>query len=489
MSLDSLETFPAGAERIGLVALSRRSLVYALGGLAYKGVALLTIPILARLLSPAELGLLDLAAILATLVALLAVLGTDQAVAFHESRTESQGTLWGSALAISLVGGAGLMVAGILFRAPLAAVLTGDAANAPVVAAAAAYGGVVALSAFALNAVRLHGTPRAYAVASFMLVTAEMAAALAIAWLGAGPVALIVLGWAAGATVVLFPILMRFVPTLRRPRLATVRRLLVYGSPLVPAAIAWLVGDSWIRATLARNVELAALGEYGIAYRVASVLGLVVTGFGVAWYPYLYRSPPSQVVPRASEALSILILALAGLGVALTVLSPEIIAVIAGSEYANAGEAVALLVGGMIALGAFMLIGAVVGTSGSTRRIAFAGVFGAAIQVVAAQPLIAALGLAGAALASLAGYAVAALILGATELRLLAGRGGLKTGSAALVALAGLVASAGLSGSPLVVRLLLLTAYAALLAVMASSIVGVSPVDWLRHQRTGGGPR
>lgn len=486
MSLDSLETFPAGSERIGMASLSRRSLVYALGGLAYKGVALVTIPLLARLLSPAELGLLDFAAVLATLTGLVAVLGTDQAVAYHEGRSESQGGLWSSAIAITVIGGVAIVIAALVFEGPLAQALTGDSGNGSTVAAAAAYGGVIALSALALNAVRLRGTPRAYAVASFLLITAEMAFALAIASLGAEPVALIVLGWAAGALVVLVPILIRYLPALRRPRLATVRRLVAYGAPLAPAAIAWLVGDSWIRATLARDVELATLGEYGIAYRVASVLGLAVTGFGVAWYPYLYRSPLAEVVPRASEALGRLILVLTGLGVALTLLSPEIIAIVAGSAYAGAREAVPALVGGMLALGAFMLIGAVVGTSGSNRRIAVAGVSGAALQIVAAQPLVSAYGLAGAGLASLSGYAIAALILGATELRVFTGRGGLRTGLAIIIALACLVAAAWLSATPLALRFVLLTAFAALLAILGSSIFGISLLAWSRDRGTSG---
>ena len=484
MSLDSLETFPDGSERIGMASLSRRSLIYALGGLAYKGVALITIPLLARLLSPAELGLLDFAAVLATLTGLVAVLGSDQAVAYHESRSESQGGLWGSALAITLVGGAAIVIAALIFHAPLAHALTGDAANGSIVTAAAAYGGVIALSAFALNAVRLRGTPRAYAVASFLLITSEMAVALAIAWLGAGPVALIVLGWAAGALLVLVPVLIRFLPAIGRPRVATVRRLVAYGAPLAPAVIAWLVGDSWIRATLARDIELAALGEYGIAYRVASVLGLVVTGFGVAWYPYLYRSPAAEVVPRASEALSKLILVLSGLGVALTLLSPEIIAIVAGSAYAGARDAVPALIGGMLALGAFMLIGAVVGSSGSTRRIAVAGVSGAALQIVASQPLVSAFGLTGAALASLGGYTVAAMLLGVTELRVFAGRGGLTSALAVIIAVAGLVASAWLSGTPLGFRLVLLAAFAALLAILGSSIFGISTLAPTRDRGT-----
>jgi O-antigen/teichoic acid export membrane protein len=453
MSLDTLETFPAGSERIGLASLSRQSLVYALGGLAYKGVALVTIPLLARLLSPADLGLLDLAAILASLVGLVAVFGTDQAVAFHEPRTDSPGELWGSALTTIVLAGAFIAATAAVLQVPLATVLTGDGANGPIVAAAGAYGAVVALTATGLNAVRLRGSPVAYAIASFVLVTSEMAIALTIAWLGLGSVALMVLGWAAGATLVLVAVLLRFLPRLHRPSVATIRRIAGYGAPLVPAAVAWLIGDAWIRGALARDVELTALGEYGIAYRVASLLGLVVTGFGVAWYPYLYRSPAPDIVPRASQALGMLILALGWLAVAVTALAPEIIAVVAGPAYAGAREAVAPLAGGMIALGTFVLLGAVVGSSGSTRRIAIAAGIGMAIQIAGSVPLVSAFGLFGAAWASLIGYACAALLLAATELRLLQGRNALSLLLTVMFALVGLVTASALSGFSVLVRL------------------------------------
>lgn len=453
MSLDTLETFPTGSERVGLAALGRVSLVYALGGLAYKGVALLAIPVLARVLSPGQLGLLDLAAVLASIVGLVAVLGSDQAVAFHEARTASNEAVWSSALTIVAPVGAAIATVGVLLQAPLAAILTGDASNGAVVAAAGVYGVAIALSATALNAVRLRGTPRAYAVASFLIVSAEMAVALTVALLADGSVAFMVLGWAMGATAVLVPVLVRFLPRLQRPRRETVRRLVVYGAPLVPAAMAWLVGDAWIRGMLAREVDLTALGEYGIAYRVASVLGLVVTGFGVAWYPYLYRSPAAEVVPRASHALAVLLLALATLGVVLTALSPEIIAIVAGAPYANARLAIAPLAGGMVALGAFILVGAVVGASGSTRRIAVAALIGAAVQVVASLLLVPTLGLVGGALASLAGYVLAACLLVATELRVLGGRNIIATLCVISAAVAGLIAASTASGSSAVVRM------------------------------------
>jgi O-antigen/teichoic acid export membrane protein len=469
MSLDSLETFPSEAERVGLGRLGRASLTYALGGLAYKGVALLTIPVLARLLSPAQLGVLDLAAVLASTAGLLAIVGTDQAVAFHEPRSNTPGRLWGASLAIVLGIGGLLAVAGLLLGDLIAGLLTGDPGNGGVIAAAGVYGVVLAVTTVALNAVRLHGTPVAYAAASFLIVLSEMSVALAVA-LAKGPIALMVLGWALGALVVVAPILGRFLPRPRVPSAGEIRALASFGAPLVPAAAAWLMGDAWIRGALAREVELTALGEYGIAYRIASVLGLVVTGFGVAWHPFLYRTDQAQVQRRASHALSLVLLAFAAIAVALTAFSPEIIAIVAGAAYAEARHAIGPLVGGMVALGGFVLVAAVVGASGSTRRVALAAVFGALVQVIASTVLVAGLGLVGASLASFMGYLTAALILIATEPRMLGGREGLLTGAAVLVAAAGLVVGSAVTDSPLLVRAAIVMAFLIVTALFAGVV-------------------
>jgi O-antigen/teichoic acid export membrane protein len=456
------------SEPLGLIALGRRSLTYALGGLAYKGVALLALPILARLLSPAQLGLLDFAAVLAAIVGLVAVLGTDQGVAYLEPRAGSDSGLWGSALAIVTVVGGVLGVVAAVASGTLGALLTGDAANGPVVVAAALYGWVTALTATAMNAIRLHATPRAYAVASFMVVTAEMTAALTLAWVVDAPVALMVLGWAGAALVVTVPLLLRFVPSVDRPKPSVTRRLVAFGAPLVPTAAAWLVGDAWIRAMLAQQGDLGALGEYGIAYRIASVLALAVTGFGVAWHPYLYRSPAHTVGPRASRLLAVLVLVLGIGGSGLTALSPEIIAVVAGPGYERAREVVPAFSGGAVALGGFVLVSAVVGTRGSTRKIAAAALLGMLVQVALAPMLIGAFGLAGAGLTSFLGYAAAVVILLATE-RALLRSSSWRTLLAVGVSVAAIVLSAGLQGESLTLRVAFMVGLAGLGAVILAA--------------------
>jgi O-antigen/teichoic acid export membrane protein len=463
------------SEPMGGLALGRRSLTYALGGLAYKGVAIVAVPILARLLSPAELGLLDLAAVIATIVGLSVALGSDQAVAYLEPRLGADGRVWASALALVLTATSILFVASVWLGDWIVPLLTGGSRQGAILMAAVAYGFVLALTSTALNAIRLHGSPRTYAVASFVIVTAEMAAALAVALIFESPVVLMVLAWALGALLVVGPLLIRYIPVMGKPNVQTMRRLVVFGAPLVPAAVVWLIGDAWIRTMLANEFDLHTIGEYGIAYRIASVIALVVSGFGVAWQPYIFRSPPGEIRARATGVLVYLTVALGVTGVALTALSPEVIFVVAGAEYARAADAVVGLSAGAVAMGVFVLISAVIGASGTTRFIAPAAALGLAVQLVAAPVLVPWLGLTGAGLASLSGYLVATAAL-VTHARRLLGRRAvvLVVAASCATGLGFLVAASGqewpLAGRFAVVVLAILAGGVTLIAVRRTSL-------------------
>lgn len=449
------------SEPQSLFALGRASLTYALGGFAYKGVALLSVPILARLLSPAELGLLDFAAVLASLVGLTAAVGSEQAIAYLEPRAADVRRIWGSALGVVAMFATVLVILIAVAAGPLAAAVVGDRDQAPLVTASAGYGVVVALTVLALTAVRLHGSPRAYALASFAIVTAEMAAAVTVAAVAASPVVLMVVAWAAAATVIAIPVLVRFAPRPSAPDPATMRRLATYGLPLVPAAIAWLVGDAAIRGALARFAEPAALGEYGVASRLVSVLALAVTGFGVAWHPYIYRSPTLAVAERASHALPRIAFVLLVGAAGLTLLAPELIAIIAGDPYLAARTAIPPMAVGVMATGVVVLVGAVVGASGSTRRMAAAALLGAGTQLVVAPAAVGSMGLAGAAWTSLLGAAVAAAFLLAGMRSLWRNRAGVIGLGVLLLAVLLLGVGTSAMGLPLALRVVAVTALSA----------------------------
>lgn len=416
--------------------MGRATFTYAVGGFAYKALALVSVPIFARVLAPAELGLLDLAALIAAVIGIAAALGVEQGVAYFEHRNELH-DVWEAATALVVVVAGLAVVLAVVFQEPAAALLTGNSANSGIVVAAVAYGGVIGLTSLALIAIRLRAKPRTYAVISFLTVTLEMVVALFAAAVLAAPVAVIIMGWAIGALVVIVPSSLRYVPRQRSPRLTTVRRLIAFGAPLAPAAMAWLVGDAVIRSVLAHEADLSALGQYAIAQRLASVIALVVGGFAVAWYPHIYRV--RQVVPQARRILPAVIGVCTLLAVAISAISPELLDLIAGPPYAAAYRAVPLLCAGMICLSGFVVLSGVSNASGRTQPVALAALGGLATQTVFAFILVPPIGLIGAAASSLAGYAVAVGVLVVRHLAVIIGRTGLVIGIVALAGSFGLV--------------------------------------------------
>jgi len=184
-----------------------------------------------------------------------------------------------------------------------------------------------------------------------------------------------------------------------------------FGVPLVPAAAAWVVGDLGIRAAIAHSGHLSILGEYGIAYRIASVIALVVSGFALAWQPLIYRTMRAEVFRTATQAGLGLLLVLTALALMLALAAPTIAEVTAGPAYVGAAAAVPALAAGMVAFGLFTVLAAVDGVRYRSLPIAIASLLGMAVQIVVAPTLVDSLGVAGAGIASFAGYAVGAAAL------------------------------------------------------------------------------
>jgi hypothetical protein len=88
-----------------------------------------------------------------------------------------------------------------------------------------------------------------------------------------------------------------------------------------------------------------------------------------------------------------------------------------------------------------------------------AALIGTAVQIATATVLVPAWGQGGAGLASFAGYGLAAIGLAATEVRVFAGRGGIRLGVAIIAGAVGLAAATQLAPFPLVARLAFVTLY------------------------------
>lgn len=470
----------ANAVKIG-ESLFGRSAVFVAGNLAYKAISLFAVPILARLLAPAELGLLDISVVFAGGIGLVAGAGLENAVARLRASDADEPRVWGSALAVLVVAITFVVVVSALFGPQLSTLLTGTTAHRQLFFAAAVYGSGMAAGTAGLNAVRLRGTAWQYALSAFVLVTAEMGVALALAARVPDPLLRIVYAWSGIGFVGGSILLVWQLRGVRAPNRGTVTGLLRFGLPLVPAALAWVIGDLAIRSTLGQSASLGSLGAYGIAVRIVSVLSLAVAGFGLAWHPHLYAAPPASMMIVARGALLRLAVTLSTLGACLAVASPEIVRFLGGPAYLSATSAVGPLAAGSVFLGVQVVASAAYGTQHRTAPIAVASVLGAATQVVLAPLIIPALGIAGAAIASMAGYVVAAcwLVMGMPGLLAASSRSG-RMWAAVLASGIGLLifGVVDLSNQPVVRYLIGL----ALVVLALATVLSARPAEAVQEQ-------
>jgi O-antigen/teichoic acid export membrane protein len=394
---------PAG----GLRVLAGQSLAYLAGGLAGKALALITVPVLARLLLPAQLGTLDVVASVASAFSIVAIAGTDNAVARFIPTERSPSTLWASAfLAVAVLGAVLFAIAAVASR-PIAQLLLSDREQGGLIVIGLLYGiGATAFVAL-LNVLRVRQASRRYAATTTLVLVGQMAGAVALAAIDAG-IGWILLWWGAASLAGGAWILVSARPSIARPDPGQVRRLLGFGVPLVPAVLGWVLGDLAIRAVLAGNAPLQTLGDYSIANRIVSVMALLISGFSLAWMPFIFRlsahgNPAAQLRDAAVGLTSLLGL----LAVLLGSFAPEAVAVLGGDAYADASVAVAPLAAGMLAFGLFSLLAGAAGLAMRTVDVAAASLAGVATQVIVALSAVPTQGLLGAGIASAAGYAVA----------------------------------------------------------------------------------
>ena len=394
----------------GVRSLAVASLAFLTGGVASKALGLLTVPILARVLTPGELGLLDIGAGLAATVTVLAVLGSDNAVARFLATERRSAAVWGAASIIVIGGGAVLLVVGLAARTGLAWLTTGDGARTDVIAAALVHGVATAGFVSALNVIRLTGLPRWYAVATTVTVVMQSIGGIAVAVMVPNPMAAILVWWAVTAALATAAILFVKRPRIALPAFTEVATLVRFGAPLVPAAIAWTVGDLGIRGVVAQT-DVGLLGGYSIASRIVSVMALAISGFAIAWMPFLLTTATRSEGRDARDGSLGFLAAVGSVGLAVSAFAPELVLLLGGDRYQAGGTAVAPLSGGMLAFAFLILVSGAAAVEHRTLAVAWASMGGAAVQVALGAALVPGLLLRGAAVASLAGYAVAAILL------------------------------------------------------------------------------
>ena len=323
-----------GLSRLAVRGVLWQGLSFAFG----RGLTLVAALVLARLLTPAEFGLVGLALVFVTFADLITDLGVAQGLVYFE-RDES---LRDGALALCLVTGVVLAVAALL-AAPWIAAFFGAPGVEPMVRVLSAALLASALRQVPLALLRRELAFRRVMIAELARTVAQGAVSIALAASGAGPWA-IVWGYVAGGAVctVVAWALAGYRPgmrSLRPPSGPTARRLLGYGGPAAAQVLLAALIFDVDYLIVGRVLGAQALGTYTLAFRLPQVAIIGVFGvLSAVAFPMFSRARDDPMQLKRGYLTSVRLQSAYGLaaGIGLFMVAPMLVPVAFGPRWSAA---------------------------------------------------------------------------------------------------------------------------------------------------------
>jgi O-antigen/teichoic acid export membrane protein len=195
-----------------------------------------------------------------------------------------------------------------------------------------------------------------------------------------------------------------------RPLLREMNR---FGAPLVPASLALIAMNLGDRFFLNHFAGIDEVGRYEIGVRIASAMVLLITAFRTAWPAFAYSIDDDQEAKRTYAYVLTYLVALASwLALALGLLSPWLVRLLATPAYYEGGRVVALLAFGGVAYAAYIVMAIGVGRAKRTKFNWVITGAAALVSVTLNLLLVPDNGMMGSAIAAAAAYS--AMFLGMT---------------------------------------------------------------------------
>jgi O-antigen/teichoic acid export membrane protein len=272
--------------------LGKHSLIYGLGGLVSRILAVLLLPLYTRYLSPADYGVVETLIALTTVVGIALSLGIGSAFfRFYfdsEEPAARRRVLRTSFWFIMGMATLGLVV-GVAFSSEISQLLFGTTKDARLVAAS--FVGLWAGMNWSqlTSLFRVEERSVAYVTASVLNILVTVGATLLlVVVLDKGPIGVIVGNFT--GTLAVYSVLVFY----RREQLGLefdrnlLREMNRFGIPLVPSALFLWVTNFSDRIFLVKLADTHEVGLYSVGVRIASAMVLLLTAFRMAWPAFAY---------------------------------------------------------------------------------------------------------------------------------------------------------------------------------------------------------
>ena len=180
-----------------------------------------------------------------------------------------------------------------------------------------------------------------------------------------------------------------------------------FGMPLVPSALLLWVTNFADRFILVKLVDTAEVGLYSLAVRIASAMILLLTAFRTAWPAFAYSiDSEDEAKSTYGFVLTYLVLISTWVATALTLLSPWLVHWLSAPKFASASRVVGPLAFSTVAFAGYIVIAIGVGRARRTQFNWVVSGLAAVVNIGLCFALIPSRGMMGAAIATVAAYVV-----------------------------------------------------------------------------------
>ena len=399
---------------MSLRGLARNTALYTIGNLAPKIGAFLLLPIYVRFLSQADYGAVALLTSLAGILGVVYHLGVDGALMrlYFDTEGRARARLYVTLAAFTLIVSTALSMVVALVLAPNFESLFAGTPFMPlgVLAIFLAFSGSMQyIPAVMFRASGQAGRFLALNLGSFLV--SSTASVILVAALGFGASGVLL-----GQLIANVAVLGVTIVTVARLGMVGIdtgalRSALHLGIPLLPHALsAWVLrlADRWLLALFLALPALEAraqIGIYAVGYQLGFVVTMVITSFNAAWSPYFFQIGGRPEAPRFyAEMTTIVLAAVLALAVGVSVLAPEIVALVARPGYEAAADVLPVIAFASVLQAAYTMFVTAVYFMKRTGPLAFITFGSAALNVLLNVALIPVFGIMGAAWATFGAY-------------------------------------------------------------------------------------
>lgn len=434
----------------------RDSAIYGAAGLFSQGISFLLFPFLAHVLRPRAYGVIDIVGLLTMLAMLTVALEINQGLGRRVAGMDDQAewTAYAStALVWSIASYTVLVAVGLVLARPLSTVLLG--AHIDVWVTRVGLGGIWMSGALYIlqDQLRWRNRPKAFAAVSVVVAIVTVGSIAIYVFVLGGRALGVVAGQATGAAAGLLTALALSQGYYRiHFEWQKARSMLIYSLPLVPGSIGVLLNGYADRLAIQHQESLVSVGVYGVGFRLAVVVSLLLMGVQGATTPLVLSRHAEPETPRDLAQVFRLFWAVGCVVfLVLSVLAEPLVALLTAPAYFGGARVVPFLVPAAFLAGLYVFApGPTI--AGRTKAFAAINLTAGLLNLSMAFALVPLVGIRGAGVATfvssvfsfgatmalsqrlypvphdwlrlIGGAAVATLIVIATRSLLVSGRGG-----------------------------------------------------------------